>query len=158
REALPALSPAANARREPAPRPGTAFAGDFRCHCSHRSIPECGVVRSPIPGLGPATQEQRESRFPMIKRYAVTAAGLGLIACLALPAPVAAQVTIDRPGNGNQVKVDPFHFGLGALATWSRDAGEPATHGVGDPQRFGLLLQKLTLTANFSASGASLFS
>src|SRR5262245_50294151 len=100
----------------------------------------------------------------MNKRLAVTAAFLGFVAWLIVPAPAAAQGLdpaaaqgLDHGGNGNQIRVNPFHFGLGALATWARDAGEPNRHGGGDPQRFGLLLQKLTLTANFSASGASLF-
>ena len=92
----------------------------------------------------------------MSQRFAFMAAGLGLAACLMLPAPAAAQA-ID--GGGSQsIHVDPFHFGLGALATWARDAGEPSSHGGGgDPQQFGLLLQKLTATANFAASGAELF-
>jgi hypothetical protein len=46
---------------------------------------------------------------------------------------------------------DPFHFGLGCLGTWERDAGEPGQ--TGDPKQFGLYLQKLTATANFAAAG-----
>jgi hypothetical protein len=62
------------------------------------------------------------------------------------------------PVNGRRTHVQPFHFGLGALATWARDAGEPATMGAGgDPHQYGLLLQKLTATATFAASGATLF-
>ena len=52
-----------------------------------------------------------------------------------------------------QVKADPFHFGLGATATWMRDAGNPAN---GDSDQEGLYLQKGTATANFAAAGASL--
>jgi hypothetical protein len=93
----------------------------------------------------------------MYKRFPFAAAGLAVLACLSLPAPAAAQA-IDGGGNSS-IRVDPFHFGLGALATWARDAGEPSSShgGGGDPQRFGLLLQKLTATANFAASGAELF-
>lgn len=46
----------------------------------------------------------------------------------------------------------PFNFGLGALGTWERDAGEPGQPG--DPRQFGLYLQKHTATSNFAASGA----
>ena len=94
----------------------------------------------------------------MTHRLFFTAAGLGLAAPLLLAVPAAAQATLEGPSvRGIAIRVDPFHFGLGALATWARDAGEPASQGAGgDPQRLGLLLQKLTTTANFSASGASL--
>ena len=87
------------------------------------------------------------------------AAGFALGACLTFPAAASAQATLEAPNGGSQsVKLKPFHFGLGALATWARDAGEPSSHGSGgDPQQFGLLLQKLTATANFAASGAELF-
>ena len=49
------------------------------------------------------------------------------------------------------IKVDPFHFGLGCLATWERDAGKPGQKD--DSQQFGLYLQKNTATANFAAAG-----
>jgi hypothetical protein len=48
--------------------------------------------------------------------------------------------------------VEPFQFGLGAFATWARDAGEPGQKG--DQTNFGLYLQKHTKTLNFAASGA----
>jgi hypothetical protein len=95
----------------------------------------------------------------MRKSSWIAAAALCLSAALALPAAAAGQA-IDSPNNGStSIRVNPFHFGLGALATWARDAGEPSSHGGngGDPQRFGLLLQKLTATSNFAASGAELF-
>jgi hypothetical protein len=69
-----------------------------------------------------------------------------------------ASVTRDLGGGPNFIRLHPFHFGLGTVATWARDAGEPSTHGAGgDPQQFGLLLQKLTTTPTFAASGAELF-
>lgn len=52
-----------------------------------------------------------------------------------------------------QPRADPFHFGLGALASWTRDAGNPA---ASDSNQEGLYLQKATLTANFAAAGASI--
>jgi hypothetical protein len=50
--------------------------------------------------------------------------------------------------------VDPFHFGLGGLATWERDAGEPDQ--TGRSNQHGLYLQKHTATANFAAAGAEI--
>ena len=52
-----------------------------------------------------------------------------------------------------QTKADPFSFGLGTLASWTRDAGNPA---AGDTNQNGLYLQKNTATATFAAAGASL--
>ena len=52
-----------------------------------------------------------------------------------------------------QTKADPFHFGLGALASWTRDAGTPA---AGDTMQNGLYLQKNTATSTFAAAGASI--
>ena len=52
-----------------------------------------------------------------------------------------------------QTKADPFHFGLGALASWTRDAGNPA---AGDTLQNGLYLQKNTLCSSFAAAGASI--
>jgi hypothetical protein len=52
-----------------------------------------------------------------------------------------------------QTKADPFHFGLGALASWTRDAGNPA---AGDTLQNGLYLQKNTATSTFAAAGASI--
>ena len=52
-----------------------------------------------------------------------------------------------------QTKADPFHFGLGALASWTRDAGDPA---AGDTLQNGLYLQKNTATSNFAVAGASI--
>lgn len=69
-----------------------------------------------------------------------------------------ASATMDGGGGPSSIRLKPFHFGMGALATWARDAGEPSTHGAGgDPQQYGLLLQKLTTTSTFAASGAELF-
>ena len=96
----------------------------------------------------------------MRKNPWIAAGALCLLAGLSLPAPAAAQALEPPPHGGpSSIRVDPFHFGLGGLATWARDAGEPSSShgGGGDPQRFGLLLQKLTATANFAASGAELF-
>lgn len=93
----------------------------------------------------------------MHKSSRIAAVSLCLAGALALPAAASAQAIDGGHGGGRSVRLDPFHFGLGALATWARDAGEPSSHGGGDPQRYGLLLQKLTATTNFSAAGASLF-
>lgn len=79
-------------------------------------------------------------------------------AALLLPSMAVAQTRRAARGAGTtQVGVQPFHFGLGALATWARDAGEPSTpFTFRERARFGLLLQKLTATASFAASGATL--
>lgn len=50
--------------------------------------------------------------------------------------------------------VDPNHRGLGALATWLRDAGAPGQKG--DPKQFGLYLQKHTLTTNIASAQAEI--
>jgi hypothetical protein len=88
---------------------------------------------------------------------------LGVASLALVPAASFAQARQARPerraapqGEPAQVRVQPFHFGLGALATWARDAGEPTSAPVGDREQFGLLLQKLTATSSFSASGAVL--
>ena len=81
-----------------------------------------------------------------------------LVCAPAVLAQDRASVRQDGLAGPNFIRLRPFHFGMGALATWARDAGEPSTHGAGgDPQQFGLLLQKLTPTATFAASGAELF-
>ncbi len=51
-------------------------------------------------------------------------------------------------------RVEPFHFGQGALSGWIRGAGEP--NQKDDPGQFGFYLQKHTATSNFSAAGAEL--
>jgi hypothetical protein len=56
-------------------------------------------------------------------------------------------------GVANALVADPFHFGLGAAATWMRDAGEPK---AGDGVQYGLYLQKEVPTTTFAAAGASL--
>lgn len=66
---------------------------------------------------------------------------MALVALVPFPLPAFAQ----------DFNADPFHFGLGSLATWARDAGEPGQ--TGDPKQFGLYLQKLTATTNFAAAG-----
>src|SRR5438093_9904462 len=64
---------------------------------------------------------------------------------------VVALVTLPLAGFAGAFEVDPFHFGLGCLATWERDAGEPGQKG--DTKQFGLYLQKHTASADFAAAG-----
>ena len=64
---------------------------------------------------------------------------------------VAAVVVLPSAAFADDFKADPFQFGLGALATWARDAGEPDQRG--DHKQFGLYIQKHTVTANFAAAG-----
>jgi hypothetical protein len=52
-----------------------------------------------------------------------------------------------------QTKARPFHFGLGALASWTRDAGNPA---AGDTNQYGLYLQKNSASITFAAAVASI--
>src|SRR5262245_22628688 len=110
--------------------------------------------------MAPRDSGQQGTRCHMSKLW-LTAAGLAAAACLSVPGSGLAQERREGPGGGmsDQTRLVPFHFGLGALATWTTDAGKPSSNGNsgGDPKHFGLLLQKLTATANFSASGASLF-
>ena len=51
--------------------------------------------------------------------------------------------------------LDPFQFGLGALATWARDAGKPSLD-LWDPDQYGLYLQKGTATTSYAAAGADI--
>lgn len=74
--------------------------------------------------------------------------------------------------NDENLKVQPFNFGLGTLVTWTRDAGEPGSSEADsleieedatsmpdqqdDPQQYGLYLQKNTKTDNLAAAGAEI--
>jgi hypothetical protein len=89
-----------------------------------------------------------------MKTVNLTAAAFAMAAGLVLPAAAQERAVSNHDP---KVRLDPFHFGLGALATWTLDAGEPSSHGGGDPKQYGLLLQKLTTTSTFAASGATLF-
>lgn len=66
---------------------------------------------------------------------------------LAIPAATMA----DDDDDDVEIRVDTFHFGAGALATWAPDAGEPGRRK--DSKQFGLYLQKNTPTTNFAAAG-----
>jgi len=74
--------------------------------------------------------------------------------------------------NDENLKVQPFNFGLGTLVTWTRDAGEPENSETdsleteestastpdhqSDSQQYGLYLQKNTKTDNLAAAGAEI--
>jgi hypothetical protein len=92
--------------------------------CRASTISWMGIPQTPVDSM--STVSMRQAASQMIK-----------------PLAKAAQIG----------PLDPFHFGLGALATWARDAGKP---GSGDANQFGLYLQKNTTTASFAAAGAEI--
>ncbi len=60
----------------------------------------------------------------------------------------------DDDDDNGKFRVVPNHRGLGALATWERDAGEPGQNK--DSKQFGLYLQKHTLTSNIASAQAEI--